>query len=83
MIKPQNVKTMHLYIKKKPSIYINGMALPGISGGGGSRDGGGRGGEEAGESGSPGVLGWGAGMIFFMRWECSARESSCLSCHCA
>lgn len=57
------------------------MALPGMRGGGGSRGGGGRGGGEAGESGSPGVLGWGAGMIFFMRWECSARESSCLSCH--
>lgn len=42
---------------------------------------GGRGGGEAGESDSQGVLGWGAGMIFFMRWECSARESSCLSCH--
>lgn len=52
-----------------------------MRGGGGSSGGGGRGGGEAGESGSQGVLGWGAGMIFFMRWECSARESSCLSCH--
>lgn len=63
------------------SIYLQ-IALPERSRGGGGRDKGRRGGQ-AGESGSPGVLGRGAGMIFFMRWGSSARESSCLSCHCA
>lgn len=64
----------------KITLVMHETALPGRSGGGGGRDGG-SGGEEAGESGSPGILGRGAGMIFFNGWGCSARESSCLSCH--
>lgn len=77
MIKSTDVQKQHTC--KQLFIYFQ-TALPGRRGGGGGRDGG-RGGEDVGESGSPGVLGRGAGMIFFMRWECSARESSCLSCH--
>lgn len=34
-----------------------------------------------GESGSPGPLGFGAGMIFFIRGGCSVRLFSSRSCH--
>lgn len=55
-------------------------SLPGIAGGSGGRDGG-CGGVVGRGSASAGILGQGAGIMFLMRWGCSERDSSSLSCH--